>query len=531
MKRSATTALSQKLTKSPKRDAPKTPTKVASPTKNAAPSLSPLKLKEPHPLHEKFEKERAVCATSILDFCQKRDIDVFESRCRSILEPESPPKKVTGVMYWMWRDKRVDDNWALLHSQKIALENECPLYVLYCLPKKVGEMTNRHYRFMLDGLREVADRLAKLNITFLLMRMEPTECITVEALNGLNVQTVVCDYSPLRHHKNWVSKVVENIQDSEDMELLQVDAHNIVPVWVASEKERIRAQFLRPLITNFLPDYQCEFPPVVKHPHGSDLTTRKPNFEKASKFVGASIPDGSTPAKWKPGTHAAYKTLDKFIKHKFKGYSKGRNDPNAGVQSDMSPWFNHGQISTQRVLLHVSQFAKASDDNMKEFVEEAVIQRELSENFCHYNEHYDSLKGASNWAQKTIKEHSKDVREHIYTLEQFERAKTHDELWNACQNQLVRERKIAGYLRMYWAKKILEWTPSAAVALDISILLNDRYAIDGNDPNGYTGCMWSICGATDRAFTERDVFGKVRCMTYGGCKRKFDVAKFVSKYN
>lgn len=159
------------------------------------------------------------------------------------------------------------------------------------------------------------------------------------------------------------------------------------------------------------------------------------------------------------------------------------------------------------------------------------MRRELADNFCFYNlENYDSIKGTNEWAQKTLQDHAQDKREYLYTREKLEGGKTHDDLWNAAQLQLVNEGKMHGFLRMYWAKKILEWTASPEEALEVSLYLNDRFSLDGNDPNGYVGCMWSVCGVHDQGWAERPVFGKIRYMNYNGCKRKFDVTEFVRRY-
>jgi len=191
---------------------------------------------------------------------------------------------------------------------------------------------------------------------------------------------------------------------------------------------------------------------------------------------------------------------------------------------------NHGQVSMQRAVLYVKAEGKAYSSSAAGFVEEAVVRRELSDNFCFYNPKYDSILGATDWAQKTLADHAKDTREYIYSREELEEGRTHDDLWNAAQLQLVQEGKMHGFLRMYWAKKILEWTQSPEQALEEAIRLNDRYALDGNDPNGYVGVMWSIAGIHDQGWGERKVFGKIRYMNYAGCKRKFDVNKFVLKY-
>jgi deoxyribodipyrimidine photo-lyase len=158
------------------------------------------------------------------------------------------------------------------------------------------------------------------------------------------------------------------------------------------------------------------------------------------------------------------------------------------------------------------------------------IRRELSDNFCFYQPNYDNINGAKPWAKLSLQLHTKDPRPFVYDLPALEKGRTADDLWNAAQIQMVREGKCHGFLRMYWAKKILEWTETPELALQYSLYLNDKYSVDGRDPNGYVGCMWSICGIHDMGWKERPVFGKIRYMNYAGCQRKFDVPAFVSKY-
>lgn len=188
-----------------------------------------------------------------------------------------------------------------------------------------------------------------------------------------------------------------------------------------------------------------------------------------------------------------------------------------------------GQLSAQRVVMQVKQKKNASE-SVASFIEEIVVRRELADNFCFYNQNYDNISGAYDWAKKTLQEHAKDRRQYLYTKKELESAETHDQLWNAAQRQLLLEGKMHGFLRMYWAKKILEWTASPEEALSIAIYLNDRLSLDGCDPNGYVGCMWSICGIHDQGWAERPIFGKIRYMNYAGCKRKFDVEQFERKY-
>jgi len=237
--------------------------------------------------------------------------------------------------------------------------------------------------------------------------------------------------------------------------------------------------------------------------------------------------DALSQANWiVPGEAAAMKQLDRFLDLKLDGYEKDRNDPNIDGQSGLSPYLHFGQVSSQRVALEVLRSRK----DIGAFLEELVVRRELSDNYCNYNQHYDDMQGFPAWARTSLIEHEKDRREYLYALQELENARTHDDLWNAAQQEMVRTGKMHGYMRMYWAKKILEWTASPAAAQTAAIYLNDRYELDGRDPNGYTGIAWSLGGLHDRAWKERAIFGKVRYMNFNGARRKFDVQAYIEKW-
>jgi deoxyribodipyrimidine photo-lyase len=219
-----------------------------------------------------------------------------------------------------------------------------------------------------------------------------------------------------------------------------------------------------------------------------------------------------------------------FLEKRLEKYSEERNDPNASAQSDLSPYLHFGQISAQRVALEARRF----DSNIaaqEAFLEELIVRRELSDNFCYYNARYDAFDGFAEWARKTLDEHRSDPRPYLYDVDTLEATATHDELWNAAQTEMMVTGKMHGYLRMYWAKKILEWSPSPEEALAAANYLNNKYELDGNDPNGYVGVAWSIGGVHDRAWSEREIFGKIRYMSLSGCKRKFSVDKYVARVN
>jgi len=322
---------------------------------------------------------------------------------------------------------------------------------------------------------------------------------------------------------------------AKDIPVIQVDAHNVVPVWAASDKQEYAARTIRKKVMMSLPVYLTDFPALEKHPHAPAKTDwPKPvDWEAAERSL--EVDRSVKPvADVTPGSAAAKKMLEEFCEQRLELFAEKRNDPNVKALSGLSPYLHFGQLAAQRCALRVRQVGEkggaAAQKSVESFIEEAVVRRELSDNYCFYNKRYDSVEGAADWAQLSLAVHAPDAREHAYSREQLETAQTHDNLWNASQLQMVREGKMHGFLRMYWAKKILEWMPSPKEALATAIWLNDRYSLDGRDPNGYVGCMWSICGIHDMGWAERPVFGKIRFMNYAGCKRKLNIPMFVAKY-
>jgi deoxyribodipyrimidine photo-lyase len=240
--------------------------------------------------------------------------------------------------------------------------------------------------------------------------------------------------------------------------------------------------------------------------------------------------------------------LDTFLETGLDQYAGGRNDASQDAHSNLSPYLHYGQLSSLRILLDIMKMSPeppqifrsfkipsfdgqpSEQDGIDAFIEELIVRKELADNFCFYNPHYDSLDGAKGWAKKSLAEHADDPREFVYTKDQLEAARTHDDLWNAAQSQLVKTGKIHGYMRMYWAKKILEWTDAPADAIKLAVQLNDTYHLDGGDPNGYVGVLWSIAGIHDRPWFNRSVYGTVRYMSAGGISKKFDTKQYICRW-
>lgn len=424
------------------------------------------------------------------------------------------------VVYWMDRDQRVTDNWALLYAQELARARRVPLGVVFVLPRRVPEATARQYDFMLRGLEQVGRRLAHYRIPFFLLAGSPENEMAAFVADQ-RVGTLVTDFSPLRTHRHWRAGVAARIS----IPFHEVDAHNVIPCWIASPKREYAAATFRPKVQRLLPTFLEEIPALApqsvpwEERRSTDWTGVRRHVEMDTSVC---------PVEWlAPGEEAAHKVLHQFKEQKLEAYGTGRNDPTEDVQSNLSPYLHFGHIAAQRVALALMK-SKRHTRSRDAFLEELIVRRELSDNFCFYTPAYDSVDAFPAWAKMSLDRHRGDRRDYIYTRARFERARTHDPLWNAAQREMTITGKMHGYMRMYWAKKILEWTPTPEDAVRIAVYLNDKYHLDGHDPNGYTGIAWSIGGVHDRAWGERNIFGKIRSMSYEGCRRKFDVDRYIA---
>lgn len=458
---------------------------------------------------------------------------VQQGRVRE-LKAGTEVENVGPVVYWMSRDQRSRDNWALLYAVELATNRKTSVAVAFNLVDDFLEAGARHFGFMLRGLRVVERHLKSLGIPFFLFQGKAEENIS-SFLVRCGASLLVMDFSPLRIGRLWRENICNRV--GEVTAVHEVDAHNIVPVWQASAKLEYSARTIRTKIQKQLAEYLVQFH-EVKTPYQNWIAEAPVDIDWDALIdtvlrKGAEIPE----IRWcEPGEDEAKEVLlgtkNGFLTTRLKNYANDRNDPSKLIGlSGLSPYLHYGQISAQRCALEALTFRKTYPKSVDTFVEELIIRRELADNFCFYQPHYDTLRGAWEWARKTLTDHASDKREHIYTREQLEKAKTTDPLWNASQLEMVHHGKMHGFMRMYWAKKILEWTQGPEEALAIAIYLNDKYEIDGRDPNGYVGCMWSICGVHDQGWQERPVFGKVRYMNYAGCKRKFNVDGYIMYVN
>ncbi len=430
------------------------------------------------------------------------------------------PRKASGpIVYWMQRDMRVRDNWALLHAADMARDLQLPLTVCFALVPSFLGATLRAYDFLLQGLQEVERDLRRLNIVFALLEGDPPEGVC-RLIHQLHASALVTDFNPLRPVMTWKTQVASHV----DIQMVEVDAHNIVPAWVASDHQEWSAATLRRKLGRLVQSWLMEFP--VLQPSAENPLQRPVDWIAVRSRL--SCDETVRPVHWcTPGTQAGMRWLRHFCDEVLSGYADRRNDPTAQGTSMLSPWLHFGQISAQRVALE-AQSTRAPADALQAFLEQLIVRRELADNWCLYNADYDSVAGFPTWALQTLARHAEDSRCHTYTLPQLNEEATHDPLWNAAQRNLREKGYLHGYLRMYWAKQILVWTTSADEALKDVLWLNDRYELDGRDPNGYVGAAWSIGGVHDRPWPQRPVFGSVRSMTLTGARSKFDVEKYIA---
>jgi deoxyribodipyrimidine photo-lyase len=425
------------------------------------------------------------------------------------------------VIYWMSRDQRVLDNYALLFSQQLAFDNNTFLVIVFALQSNFLGSTLRQFDFMINGLIKIEKSLNELNIPFFVLFGKP-EITIPDFINEVDAKIIVSDFDPIKIKRIWKREIAKKII----IPFYEVDTHNIVPCLLVSQKQEFAAYTIRPKINKLLDEFLIDIP----EPRSNNfISFNSEKIDWENFYNKLDVDKKVRPVTfYKSGEDEAFKTLNDFLNNKFENYNENRNDPSLDGLSNLSPYLHFGQISSQRIALIVNHLY-SNHRSAKTFLEELIIRKELSDNYCYYNTDYDNFNGFPDWAKTSLREHSKDSREVIYSIDEFEHANTHDDLWNAAQTEMLVTGKMHGYMRMYWAKKIIEWSESPQEALKIAIYLNDKFQLDGNDPNGYVGCAWSIGGLHDRPWFERKVFGKIRYMNRSGAERKFDVNKYINK--
>lgn len=430
----------------------------------------------------------------------------------------------------MQSSQRLEYNQALGYAVEKANQLNQPLLIFFLLNSNFPEAEYGHFKFMLEGLKEIKDNLKTKDINFYILDYQKLEDIK---LITKNASLLVSEKVYLKHLRNWKREAAQLL----NIPFYLVESNLLCPVEEVSDKEEYAAYTIRKKINKirdkYLKEYQQE---KLQKKEKIKLKESELNlindldlYLKEIKNIELKTEEKITyEDHFIGGYQQAKKKLDDFIKNKLKDYDQKRNIPHLNFQSDLSPYLHFGQISAQEVALEALNSPYEAED----FLEELIVRRELSFNFVYYNQDYngDLKKVLSDWAYQTLMEHKDDERDYLYNFEELENAKTHDKYWNAAQKEMVYSGKMHNYMRMYWGKKILEWTTDPDTAYNWALKLNNKYSLDGRDPNSYAGVAW-IFGKHDRAWKERAVFGKTRYMNSNGLERKFDMEKYINKIN
>jgi deoxyribodipyrimidine photo-lyase len=427
------------------------------------------------------------------------------------------------VLYWMQSSQRAEQNHALEYAVKRANELDQRLLVVFGLTDDYPEANLRHYTFMLEGLKDVQEALEKRGIKMAVRKGSPEE-VALDAAKHASL--VITDRGYMRPQKKWREKVA----GKAGCLVIQVESDVVVPVELASEKRETAARTLRPKIQEYLDDFLVGLTPTKISKQSLNLKAEGLDLSDIEKVLDGMDLDRSVGALshlYRGGTSEAKKVFRRFLKDSFDAYTGHRNQPQTDDVSHMSKYLHFGQISPIWLVLQARK-ASTKKDNIEGFVEELVVRRELSMNFVLYTPDYDSYSNLPDWAKKTLEEHRGDDREHTYTREQLESAETHDEYWNAAMKEMVHTGYMHNHMRMYWGKKILGWSSTPEHAYRTTLYLNNKYFLDGRDPNSFANVAW-IFGQHDRGWTEREVYGKVRYMSASGLERKAKPEQYVEK--
>jgi deoxyribodipyrimidine photo-lyase len=448
---------------------------------------------------------------------------------RILVRRDGPPRPDGKcIVYWMQRAMRIHHNPALDVAIDAANLLDLPVVVFFSVIPNYPNANLRHYHFMQQGLRDVEADAVERDVGFILRR-HPDNSLE-KFLEDVQAAMLIGDENPCREPERWRKVLARKLK----LPYWTVDADVVVPSAVFG-RDYFLLQHMRPHLKQALPSFLIA--PTNPKP--------KRSWQRPRSLASSSLADDITAGfksldrtivpvdSFTGGTHAALKHLHEFVNHGLKDYDEKRNNPEINGTSRLSPYLHFGNIGPITIALAVEEACakgKATRRTCDRFLDQVIAWRELSVLFVKYNPNYDSWECAEPWARKTLIEHTADPRPNRYSFDQLERAETHDDLWNAAQRQMVDTGWMHNYMRMYWAKMILEWAPDPARAFGWAVTLNDRYELDGRDPNGYQGIAWAIVGKHDRPWFNRPIFGLVRPMSSTSTAKKFDSRFYIQQY-
>lgn len=462
------------------------------------------------------------------------------------------------VLYWMIANRRVRWNFSLQRAVEWSRELNKPLVILEALRCGYKWASDRLHRFIMDGMADNEKQTAKKNVLYYpYLEMREDDGKGLLAALGETACVVVTDDFPEFFLPHMITAAASKLT----VKLEKVDSNGLFPMRAADRIFTTAYSFRRFLQKNLPLKLLSKPDPDPLDKSGLPQLTSLPK-EITRRWPGASADilgggaqalsafpiDHSVGVSPVPGgPEAAQKTLKQFVGDKLHRYHTDRNHPDLDGASGLSPYLHFGHISAHEVFHEVMEREDWSIDRInppatgsrsgwwgvgeaaEEFLDQLITWRELGYNMCWQSDDYGGYESLPDWAKKTLAAHAADPRPYLYSKEDLEKGRTHDVLWNAAQNQLVREGRLHNYVRMLWGKKILEWSPTPREALAVMIDLNNKYGLDGRNPNSYSGIFW-VLGRYDRAWAERPVFGKIRYMSSQNTARKVRVKEYISRY-
>ncbi len=454
------------------------------------------------------------------------DLPLEPERLRELNCPEHDYVAGKYVLYWCSEAPRIEENPALAYAIHRANQLDQSVLVVFGLWADFPEATARTFHFLLQGLADFQVNLETLGLKFLPVYGRPSE---VALRLAKDASLLVCDAAYLQEQRRWR----EEVADQAPCPVWQVETEVIVPVELASPKAEYGAYTIRPKLHKLFSRF-CQKHTTPKPKKKSlDLEVKEKSVVDLSNLDGVleklKCDQSVQPVPmFSGGETEARRVWREFLAQKFNQYDGNRNQPQTSDVSHMSKYLHYGHISPVTLAVEAREAASGGKEDKDSFIEELFVRRELAFNFTYYTPDYDSLTCLPDWAQATIADHAGDSRTHLYTREQLDNAETHDPYWNAAMREMKFTGYMHNYMRMYWGKKIIEWSASAEEAWDTTLYLNNRYFLDGRDPNSYAGVAWCY-GKHDRPWTERAVFGKLRYMNAAGLERKAKPKLYVEK--